>query len=139
MGAIPSVTRHDKLRMSPEPTVRDSPQRRTFSTDSKRSFYSDGSTELTSIKDAESQKIHKGRTIVIQDKEFAMGTNWETDNELTQLKEIVKRESGHNQPIKQCICLFMLICVVCMNLLMPSEHSPSVIGIESCSAHHFSL
>lgn len=26
-----------------------------------------------------------------------------------------------------------------MNLLMPSEHSPSIIGIERCSGHQFSL
>ena len=33
----------------------------------------------------------------------------------------------------------MLACVILMNLLMPSESSASVIGIESCSANQFYL
>lgn len=33
----------------------------------------------------------------------------------------------------------MLACVIFMNLVMPSESSPSILGIQSCSSQQFSL
>ena len=33
----------------------------------------------------------------------------------------------------------MLLCVIMMNLLMPSQHSASIINIESCSPSQFTL
>lgn len=61
------------------------------------------------------------------------------DTELKELQKIVQLEGSHAQPIKQGICLAMLTCVVTMNLLMPSESSPSIVGIQACSSNHFSL
>ena len=83
---------------------------------------------------------HSGqRSVVIADKEFMLGQSDLMDKELEQLTEIAEQESGHKQPFKLGICLFMLSCVIGMNLLMPSDTSPSIIGIKGCSSHQFAL
>ena len=84
-------------------------------------------------------KFDSTRTIEIGDKTFDLGQSRRIDEELRQLKTIVDQERGHFQPVKQAICCCMLACVILMNLLMPSESSASVIGIESCSANQFYL
>jgi hypothetical protein len=76
---------------------------------------------------------------VINEQEFALGQSSRIDIELRELKEIVRLEGVHAQPVKQGICIAMLICVITMNLLMPSESSPSIVGIEACSGRQFSL
>lgn len=79
------------------------------------------------------------KTIVIGGKKFRMGHSVEADLELKELAEIVRLEGQQYQPKKQGICLFMLLCVILMNLLVPSPSSPSIIGIESCSQDQYTL
>lgn len=79
------------------------------------------------------------QTITIAEKVFTLGTNAQMDRELKELEQIVEREGGHAQYTKQGICVFMLSAVIAMNLLMPSEHSDSLIGIAHCSFDMFLL
>ena len=50
--------------------------------------------------------------------------------EYEYLMKIAEREGGHKQWVKQGICALILLCVVLMNLLLPTTTQPSLIGID---------
>ena len=72
-------------------------------------------------------------------KKFELGRSTQMDAELHELAKVVELEGRHLQPKKLGLCVAMLFSCVTMNLLMPSEHSRSIIGIDSCSQGQYSL
>ena len=87
--------------------------------------YTDGSSE------------NNRQTIDIGGKQFITGFSALHDKELLELKQIVMRERGHFQFVKQGICIFLISCVIFMNLIITKGDSPSIIGIEQCSLEHW--
>ena len=57
------------------------------------------------------------RQITINDKTFMLGHDAQRDQELLKLQTIAKQESGQMQFKKQGICLFLIGCVILMNIL----------------------
>jgi len=77
------------------------------------------------------------QSIRIAGKDFVKGFSPQHDKELFELQEIVEREKGHAQFVKQGICIFLIVCVILMNLLLENGSSPSIIGIKHCSFEHW--
>lgn len=112
------------------PSQRTSSASLNFTSDEGSEFYEKSSPNSTFLKD---------NFVTIAGKKFELGISRQADREIKQLQKLIEREFGHNQPKKIGICIFLLFCVISMNLLDEKNGGSSILGIKHCSAAAWGL
>ena len=79
------------------------------------------------------------KPIQINDKTFYLGQSPERDAELLEVQAIAKREGGQWQIKKQGMCIFIITCVILMNILLASKSQEPPIGVTMCSGIYWTV